>query len=406
MPKKRAAAPAMRLAYCSNVHPAETLAGIEAELDRVAVKVRNAVARRGRLGVGLWLPNAAVDELLADAARLEAFASFLVERKLEVFTLNAFPFGGFHQKRVKDAVFQPSWAEPSRLAYTRRCAEVLARLLSENAYGSISTVPVGLPAVGFDRVAAVENLRACARSFAEIEERTTRRIVLALEPEPSALLETVSDAIAFLDGEVFVGLDDPIRRHLGVCLDACHEAVMFEDACASLEKLAEAGIVLGKLQLSSALEVRQPRTEKAALERLRSFDEGRYFHQVAFLRGDGSRAVFQDLPDFFASAESGEELDGVERLRVHFHAPIFAEPAGALTTTRADLARLVRRARELESTPHLEIETYTFGVIPDDERAALGAEDLPSLLMREWRQAKEWLRDSRAPATASESDEE
>lgn len=391
MPKKRAAAPAIRLAYCSNVHPAETLAGIESELDRVAVKVRNAVARRSRLGVGLWLPHSVVDELLAAPERFDAFAAFLVERKLEVFTLNAFPFGGFHQKRVKDAVFQPSWAEPSRLAYTRRCAEILARFLPEGGYGSISTVPVGLPAVGFDRVAAVENLRACGRTFAELEQRTSRRIVLALEPEPGALLETVTDAIAFLDGEVFLGADDPLRRHLGVCLDACHEAVMFEDACASLEKLADAGIVLGKLQLSSALEVREPRVQKAALERLRSFDEGRYFHQVAYLRGDGSRAVFSDLPEFFAGIESSDDLDGVERLRVHFHAPIFAEPAGALTTTRSELARLVRRARELESTPHFEIETYTFDVIPDAEREALGARDLPSLLVHEWRQAKQWL---------------
>lgn len=407
MPGKRSNAPAIRLAYCSNVHPAETLVDIEAELDRVAVKVRNQVARRSRLGVGLWLPNRAVEELFADPTRLETFAAFLVERRLEVFTLNAFPFGGFHQRRVKGAVFQPSWAEPSRLAYTRRCAEILARLLPEGGYGSISTCPVGLPAVGFDRVAAVENLRACARTLLELEERTSRRVVLALEPEPSALLETVSDAIEFLDGEVFLGSQDPLRAHLGVCLDACHEAVMFEDAVASLDRLVEAGIVLGKLQLSSAIEVRDPFVEKAALERLRSFDEGRYFHQLAFLRRDGSRAVFQDLSEFFAHAESGDELEGVEKLRVHFHVPIFAQLDGPLTTTRGELGRLVQRAREMESTPHFEIETYTFDVIPEAERAALGAEDLPTLLAREWRQAKEWLADSRGKRRgASEIDDE
>jgi sugar phosphate isomerase/epimerase len=384
-----------KLAYCSNVHAAETLAGIEAELDRVAVKVRGQVARRGRLGVGLWLPNAVVDELLEDPARLASFAAFLAERRIEVFTLNAFPFGGFHQKRVKEAVFQPSWAEPKRLAYTRRCAEVLARLLPEGASGSISTCPVGLPSVGFDRVAAVENLRACGRSLAELEQRTGREIVLGLEPEPGAILETVGDAIAFLDSEVFVELDEPLRRHLGVCLDACHEAVMFEDGAAAIDRLLEARIRLAKLQLSSAIEIREPLRSKAALERLRGFDEGRYFHQLAYLRSDGSRAVFQDLAEFFQLVEKHEELDGVERLRVHFHVPIFAAIDGDLTTTRDDLARIVRRARETEATRHFEIETYTFDVIPPEERAALGADDLVNLLAREWRQAKEWLGDAK-----------
>lgn len=382
----------IRLAYCSNVHPAETLAGIEDELTRHAAKVRGRAARRSTLGVGLWLPRSVSDELLeGDGAAIPRFRDFLADKKLSVFTLNAFPYGGFHEARVKEKVFEPSWADSSRLEYTRQTARILAELLPDGEHGSISTCPIGLPSVGFDRVAAIENLRACGRTLAETEARTGKRIVLGLEPEPAALLETVSDAIAFLDHEVFRDAEDTLRRYLGVCFDACHESVMHQDAEESLRNLRDAGIVLAKLQLSSALEVPHPLDNVEGMARLKTFDEGRYFHQVAYRRKDGSFAIHRDLEEFFALPERNEELDGVEFVRVHFHVPIFAKLDGALRTTRNELQACAKEAQALALTDQFEVETYTFDVIPDSERDALGARSLSDCIALELKTAKSWL---------------
>ncbi len=380
-----------RLAYCSNIHPAETVAGIVATLASVSAKVRDALDPGGRLGVGLWLSNAVVDELLTTPGAISRLKAFLAQERFDVFTLNAFPFGGFHGARVKEKVFEPTWADPRRLAYTTRCAEILAELLEPGATGSISTSPLALPMHAIDRGAAISNLRACGRAFAEIEARTGHRIVLGIEPEPTALLETIDDAIEFLRTEVFARNDEALRRHLGVCFDACHESILHQDVEASLRRLNHEGIVLAKLQLSSALELRDPSNDAAAMERLRAFDEGRYFHQTAYRDPSGRIVVVPDLPDLFELAKS-RALSGVEKLRVHFHVPIFATLDAPFATTRDDLSRAVRVAKELDLTEHFEIETYTFDVIPQAERARLGAEDLPALLVREFVQAREWMR--------------
>jgi sugar phosphate isomerase/epimerase len=380
----------VRLCYCSNVHPAEDVAGIEAALRDTAAKVRERLGLPV-LGVGLWLPRRAVDELFEDAPRLAAFGANLAALGLETTTLNAFPYGGFHAARVKEAVFAPSWAERERLEYTRRCIGVLAELLPEGADGSLSTVPLGHPTFGFDRVLAVENLREAARICQRVERERGKRIVLAIEPEPAALLETVGDVIAFLDGEVFRDDDDPLRDWLGVCVDACHEAVLMQHGESSLERLAERRITVGKIQLSSALEVVDPLANRDGLERLAAFDEGRWLHQVAFRRPDGSLAVFPEVARFLEREDLAEELSGVERLRVHFHVPIDAVLTGPLRTTRPELERLVAAARRLRITTQYEVETYTFDVVPEAERDALGARDLPSLIARELALARSWL---------------
>src|SRR4051794_29769948 len=130
-------------AYCTNVHPAEDLPGLLSQLDRYAVPVRERLAVE-ELPLGLWLPAPVAAGLAADRpARLRLRAE-LTARGLTVQTLNAFPYGGFHDQVVKGAVYRPDWADLRRLRYTTNCATVLADLLTEDAeYGSISTLPLG-----------------------------------------------------------------------------------------------------------------------------------------------------------------------------------------------------------------------------------------------------------------------
>ncbi len=378
----------MKLGYCTNVHPGETVAAVRETLDSVTVDVKAAFSPDAPLGVGLWLAHDVARELASAVEARTDFRRFLDERGLAAFTLNAFPYGGFHVDRVKERVFRPSWAEASRAAYTDDCATVLAALLDEGEVGSISTVPLGMAAAGFgagDREAATAALRATADRLLALADASGRRIVLALEPEPRAALQTVGEAARYLDREVFDGDGDPRRDVVGVCVDACHEAVLFQSPAETVAACADAGVRVAKVQVSSALELRRPADHPDAVERLRGFDEGRYFHQAAVRRTDGSIEVVPDLPEFLAGAAADP---AVEVARVHFHVPVFAAPDGPLGTTRDALEELLAAVRAAEATDRFEVETYTFGVVPEAERAALGASSLAGALAREL----EWTR--------------
>jgi len=348
-------------AYCTNVHPCRSLADVPQVLDRHALAVRE---RCGfAISVGLWLPEAAVAAPGAAATVAEALAA----RGLSCHTLNAFPFGDFHGARVKEQVYLPDWADPRRLDYTLACAWLLAALVPPGGEGSISTLPLGFK--GFDHgagfsVAAGHALLACARQFAEIEAATGRCIRLALEPEPCCLLETTAETVAFF-ARLFaraaaLGIEPAARRHLGVCYDVCHQAVEFEDAREAIAALTAAGIRINKVQVSCAIEVPDP-TDPPQREALAAYIEPRYLHQTFDRDAGGTLHRALDLTaDLLADASWQARAPW----RVHYHVPVDAERIGPLHTTRGELARAIAAIGALDYAPHLEVETYSWPVLP------------------------------------------
>ena len=357
----------LRLGYCTNVHPYADVAGMLAALDAHATVVRDRLCPDQPLGVGLWLPSDAAREIAHDA---EPVREHLEARGLFAFTVNAFPFGAFHGDVVKDAVFRPTWAEPERLAYTLDAARALAGLLGDEPLGSVSThtgayKPWGPEAN--DPVAIAAGFRAAAEGLARLEDETGKRIILSLEPEPLSFLETTEEVVAFF--EQHLPPDDPlVARYLGVCWDACHQSVEYEDPRASLARLWEAGITIGKAQLTCAIVAPDP---GAARKALRPYAEDRWFHQVIARHRDGQLERCPDL-----SLALGEpSLARADEWRIHFHVPLFADrldEAGVLRTTRSELEQVVDLLADGETTTHLEVETYSFEMIPAERRLALG----------------------------------
>ena len=355
----------LRLTYCGNVHAAPDLPAVEAALREHAGPVAAAARRAGRpFGIGAWWPVAVVKGLAEDERSRARLAATLKDLDLPLWTLNVFPLGGFHDDVVKTAVYRPDWGEEDRLQYTRSCAEVGALLLPAGSELPLSTLPLGYRAKGdepADLRRMARNLARCASAFAAIEERTGVRCVLALEPEPACLLETCAGAAAFLEQWLF---DEgnwttvpagALRRHLGVCVDLCHLAVVGEDAVAALRDLHQRGIAVPKIQVSSCLEVRDP----SGLDALLRFDEPRYLHQT--VAADGTRAL--DLPGV-AALRSAFANGGV--VRSHYHVPLFWDQPGAFGSTQKEVARVLRALPGLAAPlPLLEVETYTWGVLGD-----------------------------------------
>ncbi|NUP23251.1 MAG: metabolite traffic protein EboE [Streptomyces sp.] len=345
----------VHLGYCSNVHQAEDLQGVIAQLAEYAEPVRERLGV-DRLGIGLWLARPVVSELANDEGALERLKAELRARGLETVTLNAFPYAGFHREVVKKDVYLPDWADEARLKYTLDCARVLAALLPDDVgHGSVSTLPLAWR-TPWHRACAEEARRALDRltaGLAALEAWTGRRIRVGFEPEPGCVVETTTQAVRELGGL------DPDR--LGICLDACHLAVQFEEPAEALRRLAEAGLPVVKLQASCAVEAADP-ADPAARAALRRLAEPRFLHQTRTVTDGGVLGV-DDLPD----ALDGELPADGGPWRVHFHAPLHTRPEPPLRTTAGQLDQVLTGLLGGASAhcAHIEVETYTWSVLPE-----------------------------------------
>ncbi len=347
------------ISYCTNVHAGTTLAQCMANLQTHAVAVKAQVSPKHPLGVGLWLAADAAKEAAAgDGAK--KLGDFLTMRGLVACTFNGFPFGNFHADKVKHAVYLPTWADESRLRYTLDLAKILAQLLPEGQGGSISTLPLGWPPAA--ETACGKNLRLLAEELDRLHQHSGRLIRVALEPEPGCAFDTAPGAARFFEAQ----LNDPLsRQYLGICHDVCHSAVMFEPQTHALQAYREAGIALVKIQLSNAMEAdfstRCPEARGEMRAQLNAFAEDRYLHQTVVQSASGQTHFFEDLPQALAAA--GRPEIGTGCWRVHFHVPLFLENFGLLDTTQAEIAQCLNALAPGEN-PHLEVETYAWGVLP------------------------------------------
>jgi sugar phosphate isomerase/epimerase len=378
----------VHVAYCTNVHPGEDLDTIIGQLDRFAVPVRHHLGS-DLLGLGLWLSAPVARDLASDPRQTDRLRTALDARGLEVVTLNGFPYRGFQDEVVKHRVYHPDWTEPSRLAYTTDLTEVLARLLPDDAArGSISTLPLGWrhPWFGDRQVLAAEQFDRLADHLHALRGRTGREIRVGVEPEPGCVIETSTELV-----DRMAGWDEDV---LGVCLDLCHLAVGFEDAAVAVPRLAAAGRQVVKAQVSAALHVEHPGDEATRLA-LGAFDEDRFLHQTR-APGPGEPGLLRARDDL------GDALGGIRPLeprpggterpwRVHFHVPLGQAPEPPLAATTDDLRHSldVLVGGETALTDHLEVETYTWTVVPETVRptddAALAASIAGELA---------WLRDT------------
>jgi sugar phosphate isomerase/epimerase len=357
----------LHLTYCLNIHPGEALAENRAAIRQHAVAVKRRLAPQRPFGLGLRLGAAAAAELGAPAAR-QQLRTELDSLGLYAFTINGFPYGQFHGARVKENVYAPDWRTRERLDYTCMLADILAELVPDGMSGSISTLPGSFKAwihKDADVRGMAKHLVACAKYLAALREKTGCEIHVGLEPEPFCFLETTDEVIRFFEGPLAAACADAVerelvRRHLGVCLDTCHAALQFESPLAALRRYRAAGIRVSKIQLSAALE-----TAATSAGALQPFDEPVYLHQTKARFKNGQLLAWPDLSDALPAIAQSEGLDTV---RVHFHVPLFWEGGAPLRSTAADLnAEFFREA--CAATEHLEVETYTFAVLPEAMRA-------------------------------------
>jgi sugar phosphate isomerase/epimerase len=350
---------ASHLSYCTNIHPAESWAETLGMLKTRVLAVRDLVCSGEPFGIGLRLSAVAAAELL-EGDHLVRFKDWLEETNTYVFTINGFPYGSFHGTRVKERVFQPDWTERARVDYTKNLFRVLSVIVRPDTGASVSTLPGSHKTFHADESLIRRNLIELASWLENLAAETGHDFHLGLEPEPLGHFENTVETLAFFERlHADASEPDVIRRRIGVNYDACHFALQYDEARASLDALTAAGIRISKIHLSSALAF-DPR-DAAAVDAIRAFDEPVYFHQVLLRDSHGGIHRFVDLPDFLTShSPSPEFLEA----RVHFHIPLDAAPE-----TRGHARAVLKwRAENPDACRHYEIETYTWAVLPENLR--------------------------------------
>ncbi|MHB8808626.1 MAG: metabolite traffic protein EboE [Desulfobulbaceae bacterium] len=341
------------ITYCTNIHPGESWQEIFGAVSRYAPVVKDRVAPDAAFPLGLRLSGRAAREMTTEDAR--EFFAWCREHDFFVRTVNGFPYGIFHHAPVKEAVYLPDWRFPERLAYTAKLAELLALWLPEGMTGSISTVPVGFRnAVTPGDFPVIESHIRQALDFLDrIAQESGKEILLAMEPEPGCVLETIPDVV-----ELYARLDltQSQRPFLAVCFDCCHQALQFENPADALAQLAAHNIRIGHVQVSSALRLQHP-----DISRLERFRESCYLHQAVGRRSDGALVRYQDLDLAITAAPAG-----IEEWRVHFHVPVFMDRTADCGSTRFFLEEILPL---FPADIPLEVETYTWAVLPPDLRA-------------------------------------
>ncbi|QYN21133.1 metabolite traffic protein EboE [Amycolatopsis sp. DSM 110486] len=381
------------LSYSTLVHPGDTWDEMNASLETYVPEVKRRVSPDAPFGVSLRLSGASADRLAGDAPERDRLKKYLADNDLYVYTVNAFPHGPFKGRSVMENVYEPDWSTEERVAYTTRVADVLADIAADGVEPTIQTVPLAYrPKVTGEAYVDLFThnvLRAVAHLVA-LERRTGRRVKLAIEPEPFCYLETIEETVRYFTSrlysraaaETLSGLADlplaeafgALRRHVGIVFDIGHQAVEFDDIPASLDLLAGAGVPVFKLQQAAALWV--PEVTDEVVRELERFTRTIYLSQTSELR-EGTVTRHLNLSDAIAAWR--HDPGGAREWRTHFHVPVFLDDLGPFRTTRFALEQALDRHRAQPQSSHLEIETYTWDVLPEHLKSG----DITDYVVRE-----------------------
>jgi hypothetical protein len=359
----------LHLAYCTNIHRGEDWPETFHALQQYTLAVRDRVCPDRPYAIGLRLSDQASREL-AQPDTLTGFQQWLASNHCYVFTINGFPYGRFHGKRVKEQVYRPDWTTSERLEYTTRLFDLLSQLLPEGVQGSVSTVPGSFKEfiTTDQQVAAMRaNLWRCIEHIAELSERTGQDLHLGLEPEPLCFLETSAETVTFLEQmRADRPGDERLSKYLGVNYDTCHLAVEFETAADAFARFRQHNVRISKIHLSSALRVQPTEAVRQALAR---FADDIYFHQVIERGADGSMRRYRDLDAALAEPDRARDSVPAE-WRIHFHIPLHSPPSALFGNTTDHLLGVLD---VLEEQPrlcsHFEMETYTWEVMPPEMKS-------------------------------------
>jgi hypothetical protein len=378
------------LTYCTNIHAGESWPDHFAALQNYFPSIKNQASPKSPMGIGLRLSNEASMELIKEE-NLNNFKQWLQENNAYVFTMNGFPYGNFHRTKVKENVHTPDWLTEGRVAYTNRLFNILVSLLPDGMDGGVSTNPISYrhwfqtpEKLQAAKKSGTENMIRIVENLIQIHKNTGKILHLDVEPEPDGMLETGDEFIHWFENDLLkTGIplierklnisseeaEESIRQHLRLCYDVCHFAIGYESHQKVIQQLLQCKIKVGKIQISAALKALiNPENKSKIKESFVHFNEPTYLHQVVAKMNDEKLLRYPDLPE----AINDNQDDEVKEWRAHFHVPVFAKDFGLLGSTQDEIIKVLTIQKNNPFTEHLEVETYTWEVLPQDLKLPIG----------------------------------
>ncbi|MEN8797608.1 MAG: metabolite traffic protein EboE [Flavobacteriaceae bacterium] len=374
------------LSYCTNIHPGQDWETTLSNLKKYVPAIKSDLAPNAPFGLGLRLSNQASVEL-EQHKNLIDFKHWLSDQNCYIFTMNGFPYGNFHNEAVKDKVHLPDWTDIDRLGYTKRLFEQLAYLIPEEIDGGISTSPISYKHWCTDDKAKIKILHtacnqlvALAMYLRELEQSTGSYLHLDIEPEPDGFLENTSDVLIFykdyllpIGSQILIKelgvsknrAEELLLRYICICYDICHFSLAYEEPESTFSQWSAAGIDVGKIQISAALKILAKDDIEAVWNSLARFNEPTYLHQVT-QRTQQGLVTYGDLPQVL------REKPDFEELRAHFHVPVFLDSFDKLHSTQDHILKVFTYLQKHDITRHLEVETYTWEVLPAELKTEIG----------------------------------
>ena len=366
------------LTYSTLVHPADDWEQIWQSLNTYVPKVKERFAGNQRFGVSLRLSAKSAETLANSKADRDKLRKFLDDQNMYLYTVNAFVYGHFKGNVVKEQVYEPDWRSEERTRYTMNVASVVADIAPADVLPSIQTSPLGFkPRVtGPDVVQSyTDNVLRVTKHLIELEAKTGVTVTLGLEPEPYCFLETTDETVDYFTNHLYSGASAEklakmsglpiseaiaaLRKHVGIVYDICHLAVEYEDITQSLQKLVDAGVPIVKLQEAAALHM--PEVTQRVVDTLKRYSKTIYLTQTIEKR-NGKFTKYLNLEDAFAAWEKDP---GPREWRTHIHVPVFLDDLGQFRTTRFAIADALKFHKQKPLSRHLEVETYTWDMLPD-----------------------------------------
>jgi hypothetical protein len=367
------------LTYSTLVHQTDNWEQLWKSVNTYLPAVKARVAPNQKFGVCLRTSAPSAEMLSTDPSKVADLKKFFADNDLYLYTANAFVYGVFKKQVIKEDVYEPDWATAERREYTKKVANLLAELAPEGVNPSIQSAPLGFkPKVTGDDVVEsyTANVIDVVAHLVELKKKTGKTVTLGLEPEPRCYLETTDETITYFRNHLFsgatagrlakkTGLNEAdaaraMRDYTGVVFDIGHQSVGYEDIPASLHKLVDSGVQIVKLQEAASMYI--PDVQQKTVDALQTFAKTIYLSQTC-QKKDGKMTWFLNLEDAF---EDWYKNPGPREWRTHFHVPVFLNDlGGAFGTTRFALEQALAVHKKTPLSAHLEIETYTWDVLPE-----------------------------------------
>lgn len=351
------------LMYCSNIFKNNTQKQLFNNLNKLIKKLKSKFNKEKKFSIGLCASNKLSNELIKN---INIFSKYIKKKKINIPSLNGFSYNNFHKKITKDNIYWPDWSSIKRVNYTNNLIKLLDNINNKNKK-SISTMPISYKG-WINKKNTVYIYYKTAKNLTKVTENIIKNksnIIISIEPEPTCLIEKSQEFINYFNNWIkplykkySINNKKNIKNIIGICYDICHFAVQFEKHEKILNNLEKENIIIGKLQISSALKINDDRTKKEnkqIIKNLNVFKYSSFLHQINNINKNKTK-IYKDIKYSIKYLKKNIKSEW----RIHFHIPIYINKYKNFRTTNNEIKNVMQNINKKNFTGHIEIETYTY----------------------------------------------